>query len=52
MTGLSVWRWGMWFRIYGHGLSIQINAPILFSERYGYRKPWRFGPLLIERLTP
>lgn len=29
-------------------LLLDKNDPILFSERYGYCKVWRFGPLKIK----
>lgn len=52
MISLHAWRWGAWFRICGHGLHIQLNAPMLFSERHGLRRCWRFGAVRIQRLKP
>ena len=42
----------MWFRIFGRGLLIKnVNTnPLLFSERYGYRKSIRIGNVLIRAL--
>lgn len=45
------WKWGMWFRILGRGLSISYDHPrhIYFSERYGYRDVWRIWRFKITR---
>lgn len=41
---------GFFFRICDKGLSFSLDAPVLFSERYGYRKVLRIGRLAIEVL--
>lgn len=48
----NAWKWGVWFRIFGAGLNIQYDSPprVFFSERYGLRKVWRFGPIKVIRL--
>ena len=46
------WQWGFWFRLFGRGLWIAINdnQPLLFSERYGFRRIWRFAGIKIKWL--
>ena len=47
------WEWfckSFWFRIFGKGLTFSTNSPILFSERYGYRKTLRLGKYVIRYL--
>lgn len=46
------YKWGFWMRLgkTGRGVSIAINAPMLFSERNGSRKVLRIGPMKIEAL--
>jgi hypothetical protein len=45
---------GIWFRVFGHGLSIvdKIKHPPLFSERNGYRKVFRIGKIGVKYLRP
>jgi hypothetical protein len=43
---------GFYFRLFGYGLSFDLNLPRLFSERYGYRRVLRIGRLAIEWLRP
>lgn len=40
---------GLWFRVFGVGLSID-NMPPMFSERYGFRRKLRIGQWGIEVL--
>jgi hypothetical protein len=43
-----------WFKVFGYGLHFKPSrghVP-LFSERYGYRKAFYFGPLRVMVLTP
>lgn len=51
MNGLSISRYGMWFRIAGYGLSVKFT-PALFSERYGHRKVLRVCGVGFEILKP
>jgi len=45
------WKWGFWVRNKkGKGICIAKNNPQRFSERYGYRKVYRFGPFSFEFL--
>lgn len=41
---------GFYFRIANKGLSLDMNLPVLFSERHHFRKVWRIGRLAIEIL--
>lgn len=50
MTFIRFFRWGCYFRVNGRGLAIQLDLPVLFSERYGYRKVWRAGRWSAELL--
>ena len=43
---------GFWFRCFGYGMAIDIDAPMLFSERMGIRKALRIGRVRIQALTP
>lgn len=49
-TFLCVYRKGLYFRIRGKGLSFEVNRRHSFSERYGYKKVCRIGPLAVEVL--
>jgi len=49
-TFICYYRWGMYFRVLGRGLSIQRDLPVLFSERNGYRKVVRIGRWALEVL--
>jgi hypothetical protein len=53
---LSICRFttGWWFRVFGYGLQCMIAAehPLLFSERYGYKKFLYVGKWKIATLTP
>jgi hypothetical protein len=46
------WPRGFWFRIYGYGLHVKLakGHQMLFSGRYGYRKPLYLLGLRIEWL--
>jgi hypothetical protein len=44
-------RWGIWFSVFGYGLSISTMQP-MFSERYGHTKIWRIGRIKIKVLKP
>lgn len=48
---LAIHSRGFWFRVLEHGASARYGAP-LFSERNGFRKTFRVGNFMIERLTP
>lgn len=39
-------------RLCGYGISIRWNSSPLFSERYGYRKVWRYKKIAVEFLNP
>lgn len=39
-------------RLCGYGVSIQWDSKPLFSERYGYRKVWRYKKIAVEFLKP
>ena len=54
MTGISIPRHGLWFRLFGYGLIVWLRKyhTVLFSERYGYRKVHYFGPITWEVLRP
>ena len=41
---------GFWFRVFGYGLAFDIDFPVLYSERHGFRTVHRFGRLSIEVL--
>ena len=45
---------GFWFRILGHGLSVQDKTkhPPVFSERHGHRRVLRLGKWGVEILQP
>jgi len=47
-------RHGFYFRIFGYGLTVMARSHhiVLFSERYGHRKVYYFGPVVIRVLTP
>jgi len=46
-----LWKYGFWFRIFGYGLCVAIDSPVLFSERVGVsRKVLRVGRVKIELL--
>lgn len=46
------WKWGFWWRPFGgRGIYIGLDKPMLFSERYGYRRVYRFGRIAIELLS-
>ncbi|WP_074298646.1 hypothetical protein [Paraburkholderia phenazinium] len=45
------WRWGFWFRLSGRGLSLEVDRPMLFSERHGHRKVRRIGRFSVEVLS-
>lgn len=47
LVALVKYNDGFWIRVFGYGFSLLHNPPVLFSERYGYRKSirivgWRF----------
>ena len=46
------YRWGFWLRAgrRGKGFSAKWDAYQSFSERNGYRKTYRIGKLMVERL--
>ena len=48
---------GGWVRLFGYGLRWRINPQsrpdwLSFSERYGYRRSWRLGRLVVGTITP
>lgn len=47
------YTWGFWYRVWGKGYNFSFNdkIPPLFSERYGYRKVYRFWKFKITKLT-
>lgn len=49
-TFIRCYRWGMYFRVFGRGLSIQRDLPVRFSERNGYRRVIRVGRWALEIL--
>lgn len=49
-TFLCVHLRGFYFRVFGRGLSLEVDRPKLFSERNGFRKVLRIGRLSIEVL--
>jgi hypothetical protein len=44
----AVWKWGMRVHVFGRGFYLGINRIVLFSERYGYKKVYRLGPIALE----
>ncbi len=48
------YKWGFWMRFWGNsaGFAVDWKAPMLFSERNGYRSAYRIGPIRIEWLEP
>ena len=46
------WKWGFWVIVFGVGIWIAVDAkePLLFSERYGHTKVWRFAGLRVKWL--
>lgn len=46
----SVCRKAFWFRIFGVGFAIDLDMPVLFSERYRFRKVRRWGRWSFEVL--
>ncbi len=47
------WKWGFWFRFpSGKGIWIAIDdgSPLLFSERYKFKKVWQFLGLRVKML--
>jgi hypothetical protein len=48
------WTWGAWMRFggaCGPGLAIKSRRmPDLFSERHGYARRWRVGPVWVKLL--
>ena len=53
MTFISIFRYGVYFRVRGYGLSVDFKSPVLFSERNGYsKKLLRIGSFAIEVLKP
>lgn len=48
---LVAWKWGFWFRLFGHGLHVTSQQPF-FSERYGFRRGLRVFGWKFERLKP
>jgi len=54
-TFLMLYQWGITFRVYGYGLVFRVadkDEVILFSERYGYKKVYRFCGLVFMWLKP
>jgi len=49
---LEIYPLGFWFRIFGCGLAIGKDRPVLFSERYGYQKVFRLGRWSVHALKP
>lgn len=47
-TFLCTCRKGFYFRIRGKGLSVGLDQPRLFSERFGFKKVFRMGRLSVE----
>jgi hypothetical protein len=50
----SIYQGGLWFRVFGFGLSVQdrtTHKP-LFSERYGFSKYLYIGKWKIKWLSP
>ena len=46
---IQFFKWGVFGRFKsGRGGSIIINRMMLFSERNGYKKIHRFGPIAVE----
>lgn len=46
------WKWGGWIRVLGYGPHVQLDRPVYFSERYGYRKILRIGRWSFQWLRP
>src|SRR5690349_13061034 len=44
----ALWRCGMPIDGVGHGFCLGVEKPILFSERYGYRRVYRLGRIALE----
>lgn len=44
------WKWGFWIKANGKGFRLATQTYPLFSERYGYRKVYRFCGLQFEIL--
>jgi len=45
-------HWGLWFRVFGWGLSIS-NTPLPFSQRNGYGTPFFLvGSVAVYALKP
>ena len=47
---VSVCRTAIWFRLCGIGFSVDLDMPVLFSERHGFRKVRRWGRWSFEVL--
>lgn len=47
---LSIFKWGFWLWINGAGISVEWDRPVLFSERYGYRRVRRWGRISMQLL--
>ena len=48
-----VFKWGLWVRVFGRGpwVGKDDGSQPLFSERYGYRKVWRFCGIKVQWLV-
>lgn len=54
-TFVMVYKWGFTCRVNGYGFILRKAGPcetVLFSERYGYRKIYRFLGWRFEWLKP
>lgn len=52
LFNIHFYRWGLWYRLRGRGYSFSFNDKLapLFSERYGFRKVYRFWKFKIIKL--
>lgn len=43
---------GFYFRVFGYGMAVEVDMPVLFSERYGHRRVLRIGRIAVQWLRP
>lgn len=50
LGSLSITLGSIWFKLFGYGLAFDIDLPVFYSERHGFRKVHRFGRLAVQVL--
>ena len=43
---------GFYFRLFGYGAGLEYDLPVLFSERNGHRRVYRWKRWAFQWLTP